>query len=74
MSDQMVQANLEGRVTSLEIRVAVAESDIKNVKEDIGTIKGDTQWIRRAFTGALITLGVTSFGAIVVWLAKLAFN
>lgn len=45
---------VEGRVTSLEVRMAVAESDIKNVREDIATIKDDTRWIRRTVTGALI--------------------
>lgn len=50
---------LEGRVTSLEIRMAVAESDIKNVREDIGAIKDDTRWLRRAITGAMITAAIT---------------
>jgi hypothetical protein len=46
---------LDGRVTQLEIRMAVAESDIKNVRVDITAIKDDTRWLRRAFTGAIIT-------------------
>jgi hypothetical protein len=46
--------SIEGRVTSLEIRVAVAESDIKNVKADITSIKDDTRWLRRAITNTLI--------------------
>ena len=50
---------LEGRVTSLEIRMAVTESDIKNVREDIGAIKDDTRWLRRAITGAMITAAIT---------------
>jgi hypothetical protein len=53
MSDQ-----LDGRVTQLEIRMAVAESDIKNVRVDITAIKDDTRWLRRAFTGAIITAAV----------------
>jgi hypothetical protein len=47
-----------GRVTQLEIRMAVAESDIKNVRVDITAIKDDTRWLRRAFTGAIITAAV----------------
>jgi hypothetical protein len=53
MNDQ-----LDGRVTQLEIRMAVAESDIKNVRVDITAIKDDTRWLRRAFTGAIITAAV----------------
>jgi hypothetical protein len=55
----------EGRVTSLEIKVAVMESDIKNVKEDIGSIKDDTKWLRRAITNALIVGGIALFGGII---------
>jgi Haemolysin XhlA len=55
----------EGRVTSLEIKVAVMESDIKNVKEDIGSIKDDTKWLRRAITNALIVGGITLIGGVI---------
>jgi hypothetical protein len=74
MSDQTNAVTLDGRVTALEIKTAVLESDMKNVKEDITSIKDDTRWIRRAVTGALITLAVTTVGGIIVWLAKMAFN
>ena len=53
------KCDCEGRVNSLEIKVAVMESDIKNVKEDIGSIKDDTKWLRRAITNALIVGGIT---------------
>jgi hypothetical protein len=64
----------EGRVTSLEIRMAVAESDIKNVREDISSIKDDTKWLRRAITNALIvggiTLAVGVVSAVIIFIMK----
>lgn len=39
--------------------MAVAESDIRKVTDDITAIKDDTRWIRRAFTGAMITAAVS---------------
>ena len=45
----------EDRITSLETRVAVAESNIKDVKEDISSIKNNTTWILRIIIGVLIT-------------------
>ena len=69
MAVEQVPTGLEGRVTSLEIRMAVAESDIKNVRADITAIKDDTRWLRRAFTGAIITAvigGVIGFVFILI--------
>lgn len=62
---QPYKCDCEGRVNSLEIKVAVMESDIKNVKEDIGSIKDDTKWLRRAITNALIAGGITLFVGVV---------
>lgn len=62
-------SSVEGRLTSLEIRMAVAESDIKNVRDDITSIKDDTRWLRRAFTNALIVAtvgGIIGLGFVVI--------
>ena len=59
MTAVQYKCECEGRVTSLEIRMAVAESDIKNVRDDITSIKDDTKWLRRAITNALIVGGIT---------------
>ncbi|UYZ01179.1 hemolysin XhlA family protein [Peribacillus frigoritolerans] len=52
---------MENRVKSLEVdmtevktRLAVAESNIKDVKEDISSIKSNTTWILRIIVGAII--------------------
>lgn len=45
--------------------MAVAESDIKNVRDDITSIKDDTKWLRRAITNALIVGGIALFGGII---------
>lgn len=47
---------LEGEVSELKTRVAIAENNIKDIKEDIGTIKDDTRWTRRTITGGIITV------------------
>lgn len=53
---------MENRVTKLEndmvdvkVRLSVAESSIKDIKEDISSIKDDTKWLRSTITGAIIT-------------------
>lgn len=61
---------LESRNNQLEIRMAVAESDIKKVTDDITTIKDDTKWLRRAFTGAIISASVVGFIGLVFGLIK----
>jgi len=52
---------LDGRVVKLETdmidvktRLAVAEAGLKDVKEDISSIKDDTKWLRRTITNAFI--------------------
>ncbi|PAQ15084.1 hemolysin activation protein [Bacillaceae bacterium SAOS 7] len=55
---------LEKNMVEVKERLAVAESDIKNVKEDISSIKDDTTWLRRAITNAFIVAtisGVVAF-------------
>ncbi len=58
MSEQVHVGTIDGRVTSLEIRMAVAEADLKSVRADISSIKDDTKWLRRTITGALITAAI----------------
>lgn len=45
---------LEERMTNVETRLAVAESNIKDIKEDISSIKSNTTWILRLIIGAII--------------------
>ncbi|WP_172418978.1 hemolysin XhlA family protein [Geobacillus subterraneus] len=52
---------MEGRVQRLEsdmvdvkTRLAVAESNIKDMREDIGTIKNNTTWILRLIVGGIV--------------------
>lgn len=42
------------RLQLLETRTAINERDIKDIKEDLSTIKDNTQWLKRAITGAFI--------------------
>lgn len=60
MDDRQRLIHLEEKVTSVEIRLAVAESNIKEIKEDIDSIKDNTTWILRLVVGGLIG-GVVSF-------------
>jgi hypothetical protein len=63
-------SKLEQKVSDMEIRLAVTERDVKGIKDDIKSIRDDTKWLRRAFTGALITTGV---GAVLGGLIGLVF-
>lgn len=46
---------IETDVADLKTRMAVAESNIRDVKEDISSIKSNTTWILRLIIGAFIT-------------------
>lgn len=52
-------------MTDVKTRLAVAESNIKDVKEDIGSIKEDTRWLRRTVTASLIGLAIAVFVAVI---------
>lgn len=65
---------IEGRVSSLEIRVAIAESDIKNVKSDITAIKDDTKWLRRTITNTLIVGTIGGSIGLVFFLVQYAIT
>lgn len=46
---------LESDVSDLKTRMAVAEAGIKDVKEDLSSIKSNTNWILRLIIGAIVT-------------------
>lgn len=45
---------LEADMVDVKTRLAVAESNIKDMREDIHTIKGNTTWILRIIIGAIV--------------------
>lgn len=46
---------LESDVSDLKTRMAVAEAGIKDVKEDLSSIKNNTNWILRLIVGAIVS-------------------
>ncbi|SFA50897.1 Haemolysin XhlA [Parageobacillus thermantarcticus] len=65
-------AKLEADVTMLrddmvdvKTRLAVAEANIKDMRDDIRAIKDDTKWLRRTITNAIIVSVVGGIVAIV---------
>lgn len=60
---------IENDVSDLKTRMAVAESNIKELREDIGGIKDNTTWILRLVIGGLI-MAVVAFlinGGFAAW-------
>lgn len=57
---------IEEDMVDVKTRLAVAESSIKDIKEDLSSIKSNTTWIIRLIIGAIIlaVLGVISQGGI----------
>ena len=53
---------LEVDVVDLKTRLAVAESNIKEVREGLIEIRNDTKWLRRAITNAMI---VSAIGGVI---------
>ena len=45
---------LEENQRNHEVRLAVAESDIKSIKNDISSIKNNTTWLLRIVIGAIL--------------------
>jgi hypothetical protein len=68
--DVAYNSSVEGRLTSLEIRMAVNENDVKAVRDEIKGIKDDTKWLRRTITGALITSIIIGIIGVVFALIK----
>lgn len=54
MDDKQRIVALEGEVSNLKTRVAVAESNIAEIRQDIGGIKDNTTWILRLIIGGLV--------------------
>ncbi|MCT6926800.1 MAG: hemolysin XhlA family protein [Lysinibacillus fusiformis] len=50
--DQRIE-RLETDMTDVKTRLAVAESNIKEIREDLGGIKDNTTWILRLLIGGL---------------------
>ncbi|WP_203364741.1 hemolysin XhlA family protein [Bacillus sp. REN10] len=46
---------LEDNMLEVKTRLSVAEPNIKDVKEDISSIKDNTTWILRLIVGAIVT-------------------
>jgi hypothetical protein len=51
--DNRVQ-KLEDDMVDVKTRLAVAESSIKDIKEDLSSIKSNTTWLLRIIVGAII--------------------
>ncbi|MCG6182951.1 hemolysin XhlA family protein [Anoxybacillus sp. LAT_38] len=45
---------LESDMVDVKTRLAVAESNIRDMKEDISTIKSNTTWILRLIIGGIV--------------------
>ncbi|MEY2353262.1 hemolysin XhlA family protein [Lysinibacillus capsici] len=52
MDEQRI-GKLEHDMTDVKTRLAVAESNIREIREDIGGIKDNTTWILRLVIGGL---------------------
>lgn len=58
------------QLNDVDSRLKWNEREVKEVKSDIKEIKGDTTWLRRTFTAAIITTlstGVIGGGIAVIW-------
>jgi hypothetical protein len=47
-------ARLEADMVDVKTRLAVAESNIKDMREDISAIKNNTTWILRLIIGGIV--------------------
>jgi hypothetical protein len=47
-------AKLEADMVDVKTRLAVAESNIKDMREDISAIKNNTTWILRLIVGGIV--------------------
>ncbi|SOC12761.1 hemolysin XhlA [Ureibacillus xyleni] len=54
MDDKQRISKLEGDVANLNTRMAVAEAGIKDMKDDMESIKNNTTWILRLIIGAIV--------------------
>lgn len=56
-------SKLESDMTDIKTRVAVAESNIREIREDISGIKENTTWILRLIIGGIIGAIITFFAS-----------
>ena len=62
-SQSQIKTTQEGMQTDihqLQISEKLQDREISNLKETLGEIKDDTNWIRRRITGAVITATITA--------------
>jgi tetrahydromethanopterin S-methyltransferase subunit A len=57
-------------IIDLKTRMAVNEAGLKDVKDDIKSIRDDTKWVRRAISGAIISAIVGGVIALFFFLLK----
>ncbi|MGO5010783.1 hemolysin XhlA family protein [Niallia sp. Sow4_A1] len=59
-------SKLEDEMKDVKTRLAVAETNIKDIKEDLSSIKSNTTWLLRIVVGAIIAavLGLILQGGI----------
>lgn len=55
LDDKQRISKLEQDVANLNTRMAVAEAGLKDMKEDMQSIKNNTTWILRIIIGAIVT-------------------
>ncbi|SFA56092.1 Haemolysin XhlA [Parageobacillus thermantarcticus] len=58
-------AMLRDDMVDVKTRLAVAEANIKDMRDDIRAIKDDTKWLRRTITNAIIVSVVGGIVAII---------
>lgn len=57
---------IEDEMDDIKVRLAVAESNIEKVEQDISSIKDDTKWLRKTITTAIIGTVI----ACIIWVIK----
>jgi predicted nuclease with TOPRIM domain len=62
------------KIHELSGRVQQVESDVAGLREMLGEIKGDTKWLRRAITTALIGAIVSVVGGLFLFFLQNGFN
>lgn len=63
------QTSFKADITKLEFSDQMQAQEISALKESLGEIKEDTNWIRRKITGAIITATITAVIAGVIGIA-----
>ena len=52
--------SLREELSKLQMNDKIQDLEISSIKDDLKDIKGDTRWIRRTITGALISGGIVA--------------